>query len=64
MRERKISAALALIGATLLIGLSASAGKPQSLQNADVAKLDRQIRVSSTNAWATTRGLSRSFNAH
>jgi tetratricopeptide (TPR) repeat protein len=44
MRERKISAALAVIGTTMLIGLSAFAGKPQSIQDTEAGKLDRRIQ--------------------
>src|SRR5207249_11208435 len=44
MRERKISAALAVISTMLLVGLSASAGKPQSTQNTEASKLDRRIQ--------------------
>jgi tetratricopeptide (TPR) repeat protein len=44
MRERRVSAALAVISTMLLIGLSASAGKPQSTQNTEASKLDRRIQ--------------------
>src|SRR5436190_21672052 len=44
MRERKISAALAVISSILLIGLSASAGKAPSTQNTEASKLDRRIQ--------------------
>src|SRR5947208_2016978 len=44
MRERKIYPALAVISTMLLIGLSTSAGKPQSTQNTEASKLDRRIQ--------------------
>ena len=44
MRERKISAPLAVIGITLLVGFSAHPAKPPSIQNTEADKLDRQIR--------------------
>src|SRR5947208_1927128 len=44
MRERKIYPALAVISTMLLIGLSTSAGKPQSTQNTEASKLNRRIQ--------------------